>query len=84
MSVPFLIVGKGLVVDDLITYVGVTVVLAEGDSHCRHLVLSHFIEELLTFLLAIDELILDMSDLNSSGLYDPGPTNSLWMSPYTK
>ena len=82
--VSFLVVGKSLVVNNLITYVGVTVVLAEWDSHGRHLVLSHLALELLTFLLAIDELIFDMSDLNSSGLYEPGPTNSLWMSPYTK
>ena len=41
VSVSFLIVGKSLVIHNLITYVGVTVVLAEWDSHSRHLVLIH-------------------------------------------
>ena len=43
VSVSFLIVGESLIVNNLITYVGVTVVLAEWDSHGRHLVLSHLI-----------------------------------------
>jgi hypothetical protein len=43
VSVSFLIVGESLIINNLITYVGVTVVLAEWDSHGRHLVLSHLI-----------------------------------------